>query len=310
MIDQCTNLKTSGLFTLIDESGEISHNMDSDTIFVNKPGKYKLFVDIDVDPISLNFIGNETKRDTFYTEKITHSHYVSNPPKSEYLVCGLKADGAIVDYFYNGKIRQLGYFKNGQLSGIYNKYFYSGNIKEISYKRKSKWYHEEYYYNGKKMSSVGNIDGYVRKEFYFDGQIEVLETEKQLSRFDSVGRLKSKLTWKSITGLTWFKKDKREKLQYTLNLFDNSEKNTLTIIFESFGLQEKIAIDSKYAVNFLIDKYGFSSVILFDNGIEAVKLVKSDDYPPITQYLNVSGNWKKDKNITNDELQNILAHYQ
>ena len=117
-INQCNNeIVDSVIWYLADSSKAYGmENLESKPIELPKAGLYKLYVNFDNPPITVEITSNKVNRDTIFLKKLELGIYVSNPPHSEYFQCGKLANGEITDFYANGNLRTRGTFKNGQPS--------------------------------------------------------------------------------------------------------------------------------------------------------------------------------------------------
>lgn len=191
-IDQCTGKISVEFISLYSaDNSYYSDNTETDTITVPKPGIYFTSVLSEATPNNrIEIFENKIIHDTLYGEKITLSVCICNPPFSEYLDCGNKAEGRITDYYFNGRIRQEGTFKNGQLTDTLKTYYSTGEIQETFYKRKKRWQAVKYYKNGKIMSNKGYLHGsYKEYEYYENGNLKTKFTRKRTFRYSENGIL-------------------------------------------------------------------------------------------------------------------------
>ena len=108
-------------------------------------------------------------------------NYISNPI-SEYLCCGEKCNGSIIDYYPNGQIRIMGTFKAGQPIDTINEYYLNGNLLSRRYFPKGKRIksvEEKYYQTGVLRSCFDKYErGFVEKKYDANGMLVSMLTYK------------------------------------------------------------------------------------------------------------------------------------
>ncbi len=234
--------------------------------------------------------------------------YISDPPFSEYLSCGEKANGPVTDYYFDGTIRQAGTFKDGQLDGFLKIYSHSGKLKEIRFKHKKKWSTTEYYANGNIKSYNGNINGFEQKEYYEGEKLKSYETRSGFMLYSTKGSILQHLTWKKIRRSKFFKDDNRELYQYTFRRYKDSGLGykTQETIFESYTepyFFNKKKIDEELSNN-TIRHIGF-----YSGEEQLIRIEVDKNGPEATLSIKIGKKWHKERLATREDLSAAIVEY-
>mgnify|MGYP006204922747 CR=1 FL=1 len=190
-INQCTKEVSNEVFWWItDEDSIYYNNPNLDLIVLPLLGKYMIHFGNDEDSILIKIDQFGVRKDTFYTKRISLSHYVSNPPVSEYYDCENLANGRVSDYFYNGNLRLKGSFINGQPIDTLKKYYSSGLIRELFIPYKNSNQHIFFYENGN-IKTDNNFKKKYKTEFYESGEKKMIEIWKSKINYKKVGYYRS-----------------------------------------------------------------------------------------------------------------------
>lgn len=137
-INQCDGKITNKVdWVLLDSNNNVVVFFElEDVVALPYLGNYKLyetddFFQEDDNYYAINIEKQGLNTDTFYTKKIELLLYVSNPHRSGHYSCGHLASGTLTDYYYNGNIRLIGTFKDGQPIDTLKEFYTDGAIKEI-----------------------------------------------------------------------------------------------------------------------------------------------------------------------------------
>ena len=223
-INQCTNKIVQKVNWRLSDSiktyGNDYYGMDH--AILPKKGKYILNCSsVSSAPISITIKNNGTVRDTFFLRGLnalltiksskSNSNTPNIPPK--YYFCNSKkpANGKITDYYFNGKKREEGTFKNGKLVGRLSSYYRNGALYEVNTPKKKGSQRIMYFENGQ-IKTHNNFKEEYKNQYDKKDQINENENEKKLSwrkwsaiEYYSNGTLKSKLSTKI------YKKRKNER---------------------------------------------------------------------------------------------------
>ena len=176
-IDQCTQEEVNNVFWYIkDSSRSYSDLLNSpEEVELPRRGTYQVayqvafqragyFFDVEVRSSGIN-------SDTFLLERLNFKIYISNPPHSEYFECGELANGEIVDFYLDGKIRMKGVFEDGQPVDSLFSYYRNGQLSELSISSGNGWKKILYFENGQ-LKSTFDSKRRIDIEYYENGQIK------------------------------------------------------------------------------------------------------------------------------------------
>ncbi len=294
-INQCNNeIVDSVIWYLADSSKAYGmENLESKPIELPKAGLYKLYVNFDNPPITVEITSNKVNRDTIFLKKLELGIYVSNPPHSEYFQCGKLANGEITDFYANGNLRTRGTFKNGQPSDTLFEYHRNGKLSELFIPRK-KWKRITYFDNGqlksiydtkKKYEKEYHINGRLKKEEFWNrkhikttefnefGNVIKTKNKKEQKKFNKSGIVIEKIRRKEILVFNRiFAKNKYDRnnrfYEYKWDSFDENGTIKRRIIFNSHGFLMSPFPDSIKQ----IEKDLFEKILFYENGKESKKI--------------------------------------
>jgi len=295
-INQCTKKSENGVIWYLADSTKVygMENPESKPIKLPKAGLYKLYINFDNPPITVEITSNKTNRDTIFLKKLDLAIYVSNPPHSEYFDCGKLANGKIVDFYSNGNLRTKGIFKNGQPIDTLFDYHRNSKLSELFIPRK-KWKKITYFDNGQ-LKSIYDTKKRFEKEYYRNGQLKKeefwnrkyisnsteydengkvvkIKNKKEQKKFNKRGIVIEKIRRKEILVFDRiFAKTKYERnnkfYEYKWDTFDKNGTIKRRIIFNSNGFLTSPFPDSLQQ----IDKYLFEKIVHYENGKELKKI--------------------------------------
>ncbi len=134
IINQCTQTIDTSLAIVISNASGFWSLYEKNSTYIELPdtGKYQVFLHyLYQDPYWINITKHGLTIDTFYTDKIRFGWYLTNPPSSEYIYCDSLCNGKLIDYYFNGNIKKIGTFKNGQPIDTLKEYYQNGKLKKI-----------------------------------------------------------------------------------------------------------------------------------------------------------------------------------
>ena len=334
-LNQCTGELDKTQFWWLIDSTEI-YNLDTieyKRVVLPKSGSYKLYYDINEEPINLTINNYELVKDTFLVKRINHVIYISTPSFSEYYDCDSLANGRIIDYYFSGNKRIEGRFKNGQLIDSMLTYYRNGQIAEIFIPNKNTWkkvefyeqgqiksicdthkrYSEEYYSNGqmKKEDSWSRKYKWKTQEYFQDGTLNLTQNDKTQERYSSNRNLREKITRKEILKFNRFfarksSYKKRKFYKYEWSFFDNKGNLERKIIFNGSGFKLKVFPENIDQ----IEEYMLNEIIFFKEGIMYKKLEfhfnedNSEEIKELKTYFTEHRKRSKKKTTTN-KAQNV-----
>ncbi|NKI25106.1 hypothetical protein HCG49_00855 [Arenibacter sp. 6A1] len=141
-IDQCTNKPIKEVMWMISDSTQIYGNeyLGMDYAKLPRLGNYELnCTSISDTPMKIRIAHNETVKDTFFLKRLltviqlNHDKtYSDTPPK--YYVCNADslANGTVIDFYSNGKIRDKGIFEKGKLIDTLYTYHRNGKLSKLT----------------------------------------------------------------------------------------------------------------------------------------------------------------------------------
>lgn len=334
-ISQCHDSIVSNIFWYVhDSEGNVYNleNFSSKGVLLPKVGKYFLNIDFDEEPQVINIKTKGETIDTLYAKRVELAIYVSNPPHSEFFDCDSLANGKLQDYYYNGKIRLSGAFKNGQPIDTLKKYYDTGEIKEIyiPHKRKrqqlnffrngkirldynySKKYLKDYYETGelKKTETWKRRYQHKKQEYYKSGKIKLIEDNKSQVRYFSNGTIKNQTTRKEVMVLRRiFSKNNSRWYDYKSNLFNSLGNKVAYIQYGGDNFNYQYFPDSISQIK----SFQFKKIIIYKNGQETQKIdfkyvQEAGNYTrKLTLYEKKKEFWTEIKTIAADNIYKILA---
>ena len=285
-INQCTKEVSNEVFWWItDEDSIYYNNPNLDLIVLPSLGKYMIHFGNDEDSMLIKIDQFGVRQDTFYTKRISLSHYVSNPPVSEYYDCKNLANGTVSDYFYNGNLRIKGSFINGQPIDTLKKYYSNGLIRElfIPYKNSNqhilfyengniktdnnfkKKYKTEFYESGEKKMIVEwkRKFNYIRVGYYKSGQKSLEENNKKQTKYFSNGNIKSHFTRKEVSKFKRiFSNDNNRWFEYHCNLYNSLGNKIAYIKFKGNVFSDWNIFPENLSE---INETQFETIIIFEN---------------------------------------------
>jgi len=336
-IDQCTDSLTENPFWWISDSDCNSYNLTDFTstdVRLPKLGEYYLNLEIGEEPEIINIDKYGEIVDTFYTKRVQLAIWVSNPPHSEFFDCDSLANGHVTDFYYNGNIRLIGNFSNGQPIDTLKKYYRSGVMQELYIPNKrhrqqiyyykngqirsdynySKKYSKEYYESGElKKEEFWNRKYHTEKfEYYKNGQLKLKEYKKIQIRYFSNGLISNQTTRKEVLileriftkyGTPWF--------EYKCD-FSDSLGNKLA--FVQYGGNSFTLGNFPDSLSQIKD-YQFDKILLFKNGQEFNKVdfkyeKEGADYvKKLILYEKKGDIWVEKEITTANNVYKILASH-
>jgi antitoxin component YwqK of YwqJK toxin-antitoxin module len=296
-LNQCTDkLDETQFWWLTDSAGIYGPDtIKYRSVVLPKVGDYNLYFEVDEEPIKISINNYELIKDTFLVKRINHIIFVSTPPHSEYFDCDSLAKGRIVDYYYSGRKRIEGVFKDGQLIDSMFTYFRNGQIDEIFIPRKKNWKRVEFYKHGQ-VKSIYDTKKRYSKEYYSNGQIKkesswtrkykstileyfqngflsLMQNDKKLERYNENRILREKIIRKEILKFDriFAKKSsyrKRKFYNYKWSFFDINGILERKIIFNGSDFMLRSFPDNIDQ----IEDYMINEIIFFKDGIVYKKL--------------------------------------
>ena len=295
-INQCTKEVENDVFWYLTDSTKTygMENFELKSVELPKVGFYKLYVNIDNSPVTVEITSNKINRDTIFLKRLELAIYVSNPPHSEYFDCGKLANGEILDLYANGNIRTKGKFKEGQPIDTLFEYHRNGKLSELFIPRK-KWKKITYFDNGQ-LKSVFDTKKRLEKEYYFNGRLKkeeywnrkyvlnsteydergnVLKTtnKKEQKKFNDRGVVIEKIHRKEILVFDRIfaknKYDRKNKFyEYKWDTFNEKGEIKRRIIFNSNGFLMSPFPDSLRQIK----EFLFEKIIFYEKGTESKKI--------------------------------------
>ncbi|WP_299212626.1 hypothetical protein [uncultured Aquimarina sp.] len=337
-INQCTNKSENDVIWYLADSTKAygMENLESKPIELPKAGPYKLYVNIDNPPITVEITSNKVNRDTIFLKKLELAIYVSNPPHSEYFDCGNLANGEVTDFYSNGNLRTKGSFKDGQPSDTLFEYHRNGKLSELFIPGK-KWKRITYFDNGqiksiydtkKKYEKEYHINGQLKKEEFWNrkyiktteyndiGNVIKTKNKKEQKKFNKNEIVIEKIRRKEILVFDRiFAKNKYDRnnkfYEYKWDSFNDYGTIKRRIIFNESGfLGTPFPKDYTKIKDFL-----FEQIIFYENGKEFKKVefkyVKENDelIKKLVVYSKKNNQWIEEKTTTANNVYEIIAAY-
>lgn len=336
-INQCTGVSTDSIYWYVSDSvGNVYIPSDSSNNVLSLPkvGVYTLYIGFleDSDKVSINKIGLNT--DTFFTKKVRWVSYISDPQVTEYYDCDTPADGFVLDYYYNGRLRLSGYFKNGQLVDTLKEFYSNGVIKFLNYpnKKKRQWihfykngniksdynsskrYNKEYYETGElKVLERWNIRGTIFKNEYFQlGQIKKSQNRNRQIKYDSNGKIVQFTKRKKTIFLEKFvHKDEIRWYDFQSKTFDSIGNVLMSVQYSAQNYEWRRYYPDIIKQN---KDYHFDEIVFYQNGIENKKIdfkyIKNNN--DFVRYLILykleNGIWIEKETSTEDNIYKYLGN--
>ena len=277
-------------------------------------GKYKLRVGFNELEIDFTINKNGINRDTFLFKRITQSIIIG--PGSEYLDCGILANGKITDYYHNGKIRMQGVFEKGQLIDTLFAYRRNGQLIEVFIPYKKGWKKINYFKNGKIKSEEINTrkNKATLKEYFPNGILKRKQSHKRLEIYNQNNIVIEKMKRKEILIFERFFKKKKhgqEKFyEYQWESFDDRGIIKRKIIFDSDHFNTNSFPDSVQQ----IDDFLFEKIIFYFNGKEfkkvALELVEmKNSSRKLVVYRKEEKKWVREKTTSISKVYELIDNY-
>lgn len=318
-INQCTNqIDESPSWVITDLTKTNWHwpdNNNSNQATLPKSGDYKIYINYDA-PIEFTVNEFEITRDTFFIKRLIHySHYGSHPLLN-YSDCDSLANGKISDYYYNGKIRRKGSFKNGKGIDTLFSYFKSGQQSGIVIPKKKGWKRINYFKNGKIKSEEirSKKKKSTLKEYFPNGILKRNQSHKKLEIYNQKKVVIEKMKRKEILIFErLFKKKKhgREKFYaYQWESFDDRGIIKRKMIFDSDHFDTSPFPDSVQQ----IDDFLFEEIIFYFNGKEFKKVAlelesRKNLSRKLVVYRKEEKKWTREKTTSINKIHSLIENY-
>ena len=185
-ISQCTGEKVSIDWWLshssIDSFYLLNMGEYQDSLLLPILGSYKLYHEYDLDysenKPQKKFFNYGIYYDTILLERLVFVRVVG--PYAKYHDCDSQANGLVIDYFYNGNIRKIGTFKDGDAVDTVKVYYPSGVLREMEIPQEKRWMK---YYPNVILASDYNTSKRYDKTYYATGRLSEMHTWKRKSQF-------------------------------------------------------------------------------------------------------------------------------
>ncbi|MFK7771353.1 MAG: hypothetical protein AB8F94_04405 [Saprospiraceae bacterium] len=317
-INQCSKEVLPSQFWTVSDSlktyGFKNLNVKKKVLPLPKLGKYKLHVGFDELEIEFTINKNGINRDTFLFQRITQSIIIG--PGSEYLDCGVLANGKITDYYHNGKIRMQGVFEKGQLIDTLFSYRKNGQRIEVFIPNKKGWKKIQYFHNGKIKSEEikARKKKSTLKEYFPNGILKRKQSHKKLEIYNQNKVVVEKMKRKEILIFERIfkrKKHGREKFyEYQWESFDDRGIIKRKIIFDSDHFNTSPFPDSVQQ----IDGFLFEQIVFYFNGKEfkkvALELVDRKSLSrKLVVYRKEEKKWVREKTTSINQVHKVINNY-
>jgi antitoxin component YwqK of YwqJK toxin-antitoxin module len=319
-INQCSNkvLKFQ-LWKLSDSTktyGFKSFDLKRKSLTLPKQGSYQLQIGFNEIIVDINIIENDVNRDTFFLPRITSRTKISSPPNSAYYNCETLANGKIVDYYFDGKTRMKGNFKNGQPIDTLFSFAKTGQLSEIFIPKKKGWEKTKYFKNGKIKSEEirSKKNKLTLKEYFPNGILKRNQGHKKLEIYNQNKVIVEKIKRKEILIFErLFKKKKhgREKFYaYQWESFDDRGIIKRKIIFDSDHFHKSPFPDSVQQINDFL----FEEIIFYFNGKEFKKVAlelenKATLSRKLVIYRKDEKKWTREKTTSISKVHSLIENY-